>query len=356
MSAQEVAPEPRVLGEVERAFLDFFTARASKKDSENTRAAYARDLQSVLREVARVVDSQPAAVTLAQIRDLRVIRRAFAAWSEPRGHATVRRCHSTWSEFFKFLVSEDLVDGSPMPGIYRPPAPPKVPRAFEEDDEKRIIQAVLDQAVTRRDPWPELDAAAVFTTLLTAVRLSELIGADIGDITPTEGKERLRVRGKGRKERVVPIERIGIEILEDYLRTRRARFPQHCRTRGVPEDAPIWRWFPSNAPLFVGRNGERMTRDALQYLVRLVFRAAGVESTRARGALVHALRHTTATRLAEAGVTGIELMTMLGHASLQTTQIYLSATGHAIRSAAGKNSAYDQLRAGRGQPLEEPQE
>lgn len=346
MSAQE--PEPAALGEVEQAIQEFFTARTSKKDSPNTRAAYARDLRQILREVTRVLDAalmrtydddaetSIADVTLADIRDLKVLRRAFAAYSEPRSHSTVRRCLSTWSEFFKFLVSEELVDGSPMPAIYRPPAIKRLPKSFDAEDERRIVTTVLGDGVPRRDPWPELDLAAVNTLLATATRLSELLGADIGDVTHTPGNERLRVTGKGSNERMVPLERADVGILERYLTSRRARFPESVRKHGVGEDAPIWAWFPRDAPLFVDRHGNRMERGGLQYLVQLVYRAAGVDSKRARGALVHALRHTTATRHAENGVTGIDLMVLLGHASLQTTQIYLSTTADALRAALAK--------------------
>lgn len=360
MSAQPAdIEEPRALGEVERAIEEFFVARAPKKDSEHTRAAYANDLDQVLGEVARVLGVARSDVTLAQIRDLKTMRRAFAAYSGPRAKSSVRRGHSTWSVFFTFLASEDLVDGSPMPGIHRPKAAKRIPKGFSPEEEQRIIAAVLTNAVTRRDPWPELDAAALLTLLLTAIRTNELLAADISDVTPTEGNERIRVGGKGDKDRVVPLERLGIEILEVYLWSRLERFPDHAR-RGLRDDTPIWQRFKAGQPLIVDRKGERMKRGTLQYLVQLVYKTAGVEAARAQGALVHALRHTTATRLAENGVTGMDLMVMLGHASLQTVQIYLNATAEAIRAAAGKNAAYEMIAAGRAQPppdpVEEPQE
>jgi integrase/recombinase XerD len=332
MSA-EPAAEPRALGEVERAIEEFFVARASKKESALTREAYGRDLRQVLDEVARHLRVQRAEVTLADIRNLAVLRRAFAAYSGPRSTATVRRCHSTWSEFFKFLVSEDLVDGSPMAGIYRPAPQKRLPKAFAAEDEMRILTAVLDASVKRRDPWPELDLAVVNTFLATAVRLAELVGMNIGDVTFTAGNERVRIRGKGDKDRVVPIEHADLVILERYLQSRRARFPDRVRTRGVAEDAPIWDWFPPKAPLFVDRKGERLKRQGTQYMVRLVYRAAGVESKRERGALVHALRHTTATRWSEGGVVGNALKELLGHGSLQTTQVYLMTTAAELRTA-----------------------
>jgi integrase/recombinase XerD len=86
-----------------------------------------------------------------------------------------------------------------------------------------------------------------------------------------------------------------------------------------------------------------MQIGALQYLVELVYRDAGVNASRARGALVHALRHTAATRLVERGATAVELMDFLGHRSLSTSQGYLSATAASVRAAAARSPVYGLL-------------
>jgi integrase/recombinase XerC len=349
------APETeRALGEAERAVVEFFLARASKKDAPGTIEAYQRDLQQVLSEVAHVLGTSRDKLTVAEIAQLRTLRAAFGAWSTTRAGETVRRAHSSWSEFFKFLVSEEMVAGSPMPGIPRPKAAERVPRAFAAEDEQRIVATALGGEIKRRDPWPELDAAVILTLLITGARLSEMLGMSVGDVTRAPGSERVRVLGKGGKERVIPVEPVIVDALGIYLDSRRARFPAGARTRGVGADASAWDWWSPNAPLLVGRDGERMKRGALQYLVKLVYISAGVDGTRAPGALVHALRHTVATRLAEEGATGTELMAFLGHRSLSTTQRYLSATGAAIRSAAQRNPVYQQLaeRDADGQPDE----
>ena len=95
---------------------------------------------------------------------------------------------------------------------------------------------------------------------------------------------------------------------------------------------------------FVGaRDGARITRNTVQYRVLRAFRRAGVDSERQRGALVHGLRHTFATDLANASVNVYELKTLLGHESLATSQRYIDGAGQETRAAAARNPLYDRL-------------
>jgi integrase/recombinase XerC len=98
-------------------------------------------------------------------------------------------------------------------------------------------------------------------------------------------------------------------------------------------------WSPA-APLFVGAEGDRISRGTLQYRVLRAFRRAGIDGDRARGALVHGLRHTFATELANANVSVYTLMKLLGHESMVTSQRYVSAAGTKTRAAAGQNRLY----------------
>ena len=322
----------------------WFEARAPRKDSPHTRAAYERDLAAICvaagAHLGRPVDE-------LRIDDLtlRVLRSAFAAWSHGRAAATVRRAHSTWSGFFEHLVSEEHLAGSPMPGVAKPKAPRRLPKPFAEDDAARIVAVLTDGSARRRDPWPELDAAVVLTAMVTGVRAAELLAVDLGDVTRTAGNERIRVLGKGEAERAIPVEPALLGILARYLDSRRERFPGTARRRGVSESDDAWAWWRAGDPLFVDRSGERMQIGALQYLVEVVYRDAGVNASRARGALVHALRHTAATRLVERGATAVELMDFLGHRSLSTSQGYLSATAASVRAAAARSPVYGLLTA-----------
>lgn len=91
-----------------------------------------------------------------------------------------------------------------------------------------------------------------------------------------------------------------VEVLVEYLDSRAVRFPATARGRSSTVSG-LAAW-PPTAPLFVGSDGDRITRGTLQYRVLRAFRRAGIDEDRARGALVHVLRHTFATELASAGV------------------------------------------------------
>ena len=93
----------------------------------------------------------------------------------------------------------------------------------------------------------------------------------------------------------------------------------------------------------MGPDGDRITRGTLQYRVPRAFRRAGIDADPARGALVHGLRHTFATELANADVSVYTLMKLLGHESMVTSQRYVSAAGSETRSAAAQNKPYGLL-------------
>jgi len=99
------------------------------------------------------------------------------------------------------------------------------------------------------------------------------------------------------------------------------------------------RW-PARSPLFVGRDGERITRGTLQSRIKRSFKRAGLEAQPVPGALVHGLRRTYATELAAADVSVYTLMKLLGHESMTTSQRYVTAAGTETRSAAARKGLY----------------
>jgi integrase/recombinase XerC len=122
-----------------------------------------------------------------------------------------------------------------------------------------------------------------------------------------------------------------------------ARRPHEERRRqGDRRPGGLAAW-PTAAPLFVGSDGDRITRGTLQYRVLRAFRRAGIDADRARGALVHGLRHTLVTELANADVSVYTLMKLLGHASMVTSQRYVTAAGTETRTAAAQNKLYGLL-------------
>jgi site-specific recombinase XerD len=207
-----------------------------------------------------------------------------------------------------------------------------------------LIAAIeTDRGSARRSDWPERDRATVFTSLLAGLRADELITANIGDIRRTQDGGVLHVRGKGNKDRRIPVGTELLDVLEDYLQTRTARFPQKRRQASSGDALST---FSPTAPLFLGADGERITRGTLQYRILRAFKKAGINGERASGALVHGLRHTFATELPNANVSVYALMKLLGHESMATSQRYVDGAGTETRADAERNPLYDLLDPG----------
>ena len=128
-------------------------------------------------------------------------------------------------------------------------------------------------------------------------------------------------------------------VIEAYLGSRAIRFPGTAKRNTDAAGSPLSHW-PARAPLFVGRDGERITRGILQSRVKRAFKHAGPDAQPLPGALVHGLRHTYATELAGSDVSVYTLMKLLGHESMTTSQRYVSAAGTETRSAAARNPIY----------------
>jgi len=310
-------------------FADFEMARRSAKPSPHSERAARSDFVAIHRWLADSIgtdDVVPAEVTP------RELRLAFARFAETHAASSIARCWSTWNQFYGFLVAEDVVPGNPMGAVAHPKVGRRTPKPLQGDDApEELLHTVAAGARPARWPWPERDLAFIATGLLSGLRLSELIGLNLGAIDGRPGERRIKVLGKGRKERTVPIEEPLERVIDAYMETRRQRFPE---VKLGPK-----------APLFVDRRGDRIKRGGAHYLVERSYRAAGLANRVPAGAMVHALRHTFATRLAEDGASATEIQALLGHESLNTSQGYIEATANATRQAARANRTYRTLQS-----------
>ncbi|BCL17781.1 tyrosine-type recombinase/integrase [Micromonospora sagamiensis] len=307
---------------------EFLIARATRKPSPHTLQAYRRDLVGVARLAAeRATPPLPLDALPVTALSPRVLRAAFAAFAAPRAAASVHRAWSTWNNFFTFLVAEGVVPGNPMPAVDRPRAPLPQPKPLRgEDTPERLLDAVARAAGRQHDPWPERDLAVVALALCTGLRLSELLALRVGSVAGRPGERRVDVAGKGGRPRVVPVEPELDGVLVAYLESRVRRFG----ARSVRPDSA----------LLVDRRGEPLRRGGLQYLVDSCYRRAGIADRVPRGARLHALRHTFATRLAEDGASAAEIMRLLGHASLASSQTYIEVTAGQQRAAVRSNRTH----------------
>ena len=278
--------------------------------------------------------SSPADITTESMRA------ALAQYAETHATASVRRCWSTWKVLCEYLFTAELIPLNPMPRVGRPARGKSLPKALPSGSVTALL-AVLedDPGLPGRSDWIERDRALILTSLLAGLRTEELLRATISDVRLTEDGAVMHVHGKGRKDRRIPVESVLVEAIQRYPNTRAAKFPRTTR-RGSSPTGGLAAWPPA-APLFVGLDGQRLTRGALQYRVLRAFKRAGIDGDRTKGALVHGLRHTFATELAEAKVSVYALMNLLGHESISTSQLYVEAAGRETRAAAATNPLYE---------------
>lgn len=219
------------------------------------------------------------------------MRATFARYAETHEAASIQRCWSTWNVLCAFLFTSELVPANPMPMVGRPKLAKTLPKSLPPTTLKTLLHSLSDDREQRPSDWVARDKAIIMISLLAGLRADELLRANIGDVRRADPENAvIHVRGKGGKDRRIPIESALVELLEEYLDTRATRFPTAVRRRSSRGSRLSW-WEPSS-PLFVGPDGNRITRGTMQYRILRAFRRAGVDGDRARGALIHGLRHS----------------------------------------------------------------
>jgi integrase/recombinase XerC len=329
-------------GSLGRAAEDWLARGRTQKLSPATETARRQDLTAVAGRLAESLGRTAALATpevapfdaalgCLEPADLARPELLDAVAEYAAGHApsSVRRLLSTWRGFGRHLVAADHIPANPFDKVTGPKRPEWVPKALEFEELERVAQAAGSSDPRARDPWPERDAALFAVFAGAGVRIGEAIGMTVGVVEAAERSPRLRVLGKGNKPRIIPVGPEVVTTIDDYLATRAERAGRPSPTE----------------PLFVRRvQGEYVAfnRQALDSLVSGWYRRAAV--TPPVGSLAHALRHTYATLLVDAGASLPEVQRLLGHADLSTTQVYLKVAGHGLEEAALSNPARALLR------------
>lgn len=303
----------------------FFAARRPRKDSPHTTDAYRRDLAGI----TALLTDDPENLEVDELT-APALRTAFGAFADDHAKSSVLRAWSTWNQFLTFCVSDGLLAGNPMGAVARPKTPPLSPKPLRgEDTPERLLKSAADGDRRARDPWPERDLLVIALGLVAGLRSAEMRTLTTDSLAGRPGEMRLHVHGKGSRDRSIPVEPIMERIIEAYADSCERRFPSRRITR--------------NTKLLLDRAGDPIGRGGLEYLVKSCYRWAGLHDRVPVGANLHALRHTFATRLAEDGATASEIMALLGHASLATSQNYIEATGRERRAATASNRTYQTL-------------
>ncbi|MCS7207182.1 MAG: site-specific tyrosine recombinase XerD [Dehalococcoidia bacterium] len=274
--------------------------------SPHTIAAYRNDLHQLL----EFLTTQERISRWDQV-DLGVLTR-FVLWLLEKRYTntTLARRVAAVKSLLHFLVREGVLASNPAEDLGSPKAGRHLPKALSEEEVERLLQA------TGKEQTPEAlrDRAMLELLYATGMRVSELTGLDLRDINLREGT--VRCRGKGNKERVIPIHSVAEEALRAYLERGRPRLVPDLREQA----------------LFVNQRGERLTRQGFWLILKGYARKAGITSP----VTPHTLRHSFATHLLRGGAPLRHVQELLGHASIATTQIYTYLTNQHLQEAYDK--------------------
>jgi len=222
------------------------------------------------------------------------------------GTRTIGRHLSSLRSFFKFLTRDGYLKTNPILALSSPKLEKHLPLFMTEEEVAKLIESAF--AKNESDELGLRNRAILETFYSTGIRNSELVGLDIQDIDSIGGI--IKVMGKGRKERVVPIGEIAIAAIRKYLGKRKKQ-----------ADA-----------LFLNKNGRRISTRGIRGVVEKYIHIAGIK----QGISPHTFRHSFATHLLNRGADLRTVQELLGHANLSTTQIYTHLTTEKLKSVYDK--------------------
>ncbi|MBN1918848.1 MAG: tyrosine-type recombinase/integrase [Verrucomicrobia bacterium] len=268
--------------------------------SPHTVRSYLSDLEAFDAFLSRLApDYEPRHVDAALIRSF-----FTSLYTGRRAKATIARKIASLRAFFEYLRRRGLVAHNPVRSM-RDPSERRLPRCLGRDEARRLVEAPSG------DSLAEVRDRAILEVLYsTGMRVSELVGLDRDRLDQAAGV--VKVRGKGRKERLTMLGDPARDALRAYL--------GHPKRR--PSDAAV-------DAVFLNLRGGRLTARSVARLVSVYVKRAAIAS----GVSPHALRHSFATHLLEAGAGLRDIQELLGHSALSTTSLYARVSDAAAREA-----------------------
>ena len=291
------------------AWIDRFVSylESERNASEHTVRAYSRDLVEFVELLKLEDDADPNGV------DHLVIRK-YLSCLRNRGlsKTTIARKLSSLRAFFKFLLRRNIVETNPAQDMRTPRREKKLPRFLDESEANALIEAPDTSG-----PKGCRDRAILEMLYGSGLRVAELVALNISDIDMIS--EVATVRGKGRKERLAPLGSQAVAALRNWLNDR----------RGV-----VARLGGDDQAVFINcqRGGNRLDSRSIRKLLDVYVKQAGL----AGRISPHTLRHSFATHLLDHGADLRSVQELLGHANLQSTQIYTHVSTERLRKVYDK--------------------
>jgi integrase/recombinase XerC len=276
-----------------------------KNASAYTIKSYREDLNQALeffREKAGVRVKEPRQVSTRHVR-------AYLAWLHEQRYskATIARRMAALRSWFRFLCRQGLIEANPADGLRSPRQDKKLPHFLSEEELNRL----LEKPPTGK-PLGIRDRAILETLYSAGVRVSELTGLNVEDVDVDSGLA--VVRGKGKRERLVPLGRPALAALKRWLTWRDEMAKKKSRT---------------SPAVFLNKNGSRLSSRSVGRLLEKYLALAGLDPRTSP----HTLRHSFATHLLDRGADIRSVQELLGHRSLGTTQIYTHVTTNRLKES-----------------------
>lgn len=285
---------------MEQLLKDFiYYLSAEKGLAKNTLDSYQRDLRTYLRFLrGRGINMLQTTSRSEIVSYLLFLRQKGLAPS------TVSRNLASLRSFYQYLVQERILAENPAAEMESPKLEKKLPRVLTAKEiELLLLQPDTTNIVGVRDK------AMLEVLYASGIRVSELVSLNVQDLNTQVGI--LRCRGKGGKERIVPIGSMAVRSVQHYL--------DHCRSKIVKNK--------EEKALFVNQHGRRLTRQGFWKILKKY-----VQKAKIKGEITpHTIRHSFATHLLENGADLRSVQEMLGHADISTTQIYTQITRRKIK-------------------------
>ena len=280
--------------------------RYERNMSPETIRAYEKDLHQFMRFFCKETPEipHPASITTLQVRE-------FLAELTERNYkkTTIVRKLATIRSFYKFLMRKGHITTNPLTSIETPKVEKKLPHFLSVEEVEKLLNA------PQGDNFQSCRDRAILETLYsTGLRVSELTALNVGDLDFSVGA--IKARGKGRKERMVPVGSFALQAIKRYVESR-------AQTHKPDEKDPD--------ALFLNRFGARLSSRSIRKILDKYIKVTGLSTKTSP----HTLRHSFATHLLDRGANLRMVQELLGHKHLSTTQIYTHVTTKNIQKAYG---------------------
>ena len=292
------------MNEFVESFLNYMTVERGA--SPNTLAAYRNDLTQLTEYLQSLNGQSNGHLSWDKVTEQTVSD--YVLYLRGLGYSETTRARKIASakSLFGFLVDDGVLEGNPTTNVSAPRIGRSLPKALSVEEVDRLLAAPSEV----HTPEAIRDQAMLELLYASGMRVSELLSLDLEDVSFETGA--VRCFGKGGKERIVPIHSQAAEAVRFY----------------VEEARPGLLGSKSAAALFLNRRGNRLTRQGFWLILKGYCQRAGLNGK----ITPHTLRHSFATHLLHGGAPLRHVQELLGHASINTTQIYTHLTSEHIRS------------------------